>query len=238
MADEANIPELRRIPGAAKYVRAVLKVPFGLLTDRRVNGLENLPPEGPFIIVSNHLSRFDPPFGFVTVDRPALTAFAADTYRRRLIFRLFLESVGVIWVNRGHTDRATMKATLAALKQGAICGIAPEGTRSPTGALIKGKTGAAYLALRANVPLVPAAFANTERLGAALLRLRRIPITLTFGQPFTLPAIPDKSLSDRLEICTDEIMCRIAALLPEDYRGVYAGHPRLKELLTPSENHA
>jgi 1-acyl-sn-glycerol-3-phosphate acyltransferase len=219
-------------------VRAALRVPFALLTQRRVDGLENLPPEGPFIIVSNHLSRFDPPFGFISVVRPTLTAFAADTYRRRLFFRLFLESVGVIWVSRGRTDRATMKATLAALKQGAIFGIAPEGTRSPTGGLIKGKSGAAFLALRAGAPLVPAAFTNTEKLGPALLRLRRIPITLTFGQPFSLPPIPDKSLSDRLEICTDEIMCRIAALLPEEYRGVYADHPRLKQLLAPSEYHA
>ncbi|MBI3761402.1 MAG: 1-acyl-sn-glycerol-3-phosphate acyltransferase [Chloroflexi bacterium] len=232
MADETNdIPELRRITGAAKYVRATLKVVFWFITDRRVYGLENLPPDGPFIIVSNHLSRFDPPLGFVSVDRPTLTGFAGDTYRRHLYSRLFLEAAGVIWVNRGHTDRATMRAALNALKQGAILGIAPEGTRSPTGALIKGKTGAAFLASRADVPLVPAAITNTEKLGAAMKRLRRIPITLTFGQPFTLSPLADIPGSQRLEIWTDEIMCRLAAHLPENYRGVYAEHPRLKELL-------
>jgi 1-acyl-sn-glycerol-3-phosphate acyltransferase len=230
-ASAPAIPELRRIPGAAKYVRAFLRVLFFLFTDRRVVGLENLPAEGPFIIVSNHLSRFDPPFGFVSVDRPSLAGFAADTYRRRPFFRLFLESAGVIWVNRGQTDRATLKAALAALKQGAILGIAPEGTRSPTGALLQGKPGAAYLAQRANVPIVPAAMANTENLGDALLRLKRIRITLTFGQPFCLPPLPGLSQGERLDRYTEEIMCRIAALLPEKYRGVYAGHPRLLELL-------
>ena len=238
MAENNHIPELRRIPGAAKYVRAVLKVPFALLTQWRVIGLENVPSQGPAIIVSNHLSRFDAPFGFVALDRPTLTGFAADTYRRRLFFRLFLESAGVIWVNRGQTDRATIKAAVAALKQGTILGIAPEGTRSQTGALIEGKPGAAYLAQRANVPLVPCAFMNTENLGAALRRLRRLPISLTFGQQFTLPALPDRSQSERLEIYTDEIMCRIAALLPERYRGVYANHPRVRELQAPAVNPA
>ena len=103
-------------------------------------------PTGPSSSPSNHLSRFDPPFGFLTVDRPELTGFAGDTYRKRFFTRLFLESASVVWVNWGHTDRATVKAALAVLKEGAILGIAPEGTRSPTGALIKGKTGAAYLA--------------------------------------------------------------------------------------------
>ncbi len=225
------IPELRRIPGAGKYVRAALKVLFFLLTDCRLGGLEHIPAEGPCLLVTNHLSRFDPGLGFMAVDRPTLTGFAADTYRRYLFTRLFLESAGVIWVNRGHTDRATMKAALAVLKQGAFLGVAPEGMRSPTGALLQGKPGAAYLAQRANVMLVPGAFANTENLGAALMRLRRLRITLTFGPPFSLPPLPGLSQSQRLDRYTDEIMCRIAALLPEQYRGVYADHPRLRELL-------
>jgi 1-acyl-sn-glycerol-3-phosphate acyltransferase len=231
IAEATPIPELRRIPGAAKYVRAVLRVLFFLVTDRRVIGLENLPAAGPFIIASNHLSRFDPPLGFLSVDRPTLTGFAADTYRRRALFRLFLESAGVIWVSRGQTDRATLKAALAALKQGAILGIAPEGTRSPTGALIQGKTGTAYLAARSDVPIVPAAVTNTENMGAALLRFKRIPITLAFGPAFRLPPLPGLSHGERLDRYTDEIMCRIAVLLPEKYRGVYVDHPRLRELL-------
>ena len=212
-------------------MRAALRVLFFLLTDCRLNGLENLPAEGPCLITTNHLSRFDAALGFLAVDRSTLTGFAGDTYRRRLFFRLFLESAGVIWVSRGHTDRATLKAALAALQQGAILGIAPEGTRSPTGGLIQGKPGAAYLAQRANVPIVPCAITNTENIGAALLRLRRQPISLTFGPPFHLPPLPGLGQSQRLDRYTDEIMCRIAALLPEKYWGVYADHPRLIELL-------
>jgi 1-acyl-sn-glycerol-3-phosphate acyltransferase len=226
-----TIPELRRIPGAARYARALVRFICFFMARVRVFGLENLPERGPFIIASNHLSRFDPPIGFMVVDRPELTGFAGDTYRKRLIFRLFLESAGVIWVNRGHTDRATMKAALAALKQGAILGIAPEGTRSQTGALIQGKTGAAFLAARADVPIAPAALTGTEKMAASIMRLRRQLVTLTFGKPFRLEPLPGLSNSERLDRHTAEIMCRIAALLPPEYRGVYADHPRLLELL-------
>jgi 1-acyl-sn-glycerol-3-phosphate acyltransferase len=231
VVEATSIPELRRIPGAAKYSRALVRFLFWLLADARIYGLENLPADPPFMIASNHLSRFDPPLGFMAVDRPTLTGFAADTYRKNFFTRVFLESAGVIWVNRGHTDRATMKAALSALKQGAILGIAPEGMRSLTGALIKGKTGAAFLASHANVPIVPAGLTDTENMGEALKRLRRITVTLTFGKPFRLPPLPGLSNSERLDRHTDEIMCRIAALVPEKYRGVYAEHPRLRELL-------
>ena len=81
------------------------------------------------------------------------------------------------------------------------------------------------------MPIVPAALTNTENIGAALLRLRRIRITLSFGRPFRLPPLPGLSNSERLARHTEEIMCRIAMLLPEKYRGVYADHPRLRELL-------
>ena len=92
----STIPELRRIPGAAKYVRAALRPIWWLITDSLIAGAENIPPTGPCLIVANHLSRLDAPFGFIAADRPSLTGFAANTYRRQLIPRLFLEAAGVI----------------------------------------------------------------------------------------------------------------------------------------------
>jgi 1-acyl-sn-glycerol-3-phosphate acyltransferase len=85
----------------------------------------------------------------------------------------------------------------------------------------------------ADVPIVPVAVTNTQQLGAAMLRWDRIPLTVTFGKPYKLPPAPHGRLNEaHLEFCTTEIMCRIAALLPPEYRGVYAGHPRVAELLT------
>lgn len=205
---------------------------YGVFATVEVQGLEHLPPGG-VIITTNHNSRFDPPLIFCTLPQRKMTLFNADTYRRNPLIRWILELVDVIWVNRGATSPSTIKAALQALRSGRVLGIAPEGTRSTTGALIEGKTGAAFLALAAGVPIVPCALTGTERLGWAIRHLRRIPLTVTYGPAFYLAPPGERVRKDeqRLEAATTEIMCRLAALLPPAFRGVYADHPRVGELL-------
>jgi 1-acyl-sn-glycerol-3-phosphate acyltransferase len=124
------------------------------------------------------------------------------------------------------------------MEQDNILVIAPEGTRSRTGALIEAKPGVSYLATKLNRPIVPVAITGTEDrvLFSHLKKLRRAPITLTAGPAFTLPPLPRENRDEVLKQYTDEIMCRIAAILPERYHGVYANHPRLKELLNQFEH--
>jgi 1-acyl-sn-glycerol-3-phosphate acyltransferase len=217
-------------PPAVATLQATFRFLFNFFADLQVHGEENLPPDGGFMMCMNHLSRFDPPLGFVLLGRRRMTAFVADTYRAHWFFRRVLQSVDVIWVHRGAIGPSTLKAAIQALHAGRVLGVAPEGTRSPTHALQFGKTGAAALAVAASVPIVPLAVTNTEHLGENMKRLRRIPITATFGQAFTLPAISRGERAAKLEAYTTEIMCRIAALLPTKYHGVYAGHPRIAEL--------
>jgi 1-acyl-sn-glycerol-3-phosphate acyltransferase len=114
---------------------------------------------------------------------------------------------------------------------GNVFGMTPEGTRSKTGALIKAKTGVAYLADRAEVPIVPVAITGTELIMHNLRRLRRPHVTVRVGEIIQLPRIQTNERSADLRRHTDEIMCRIAAMLPPGYRGFYADHPRLKALL-------
>lgn len=213
-------------------LRATFRFLFHLFADVQVRELAPL-PEGGCILCANHLSRFDAPLVFCLLRGRAVTAFAADTYRSNPFFRTVVECVDTIWVHRGAIGPSTLKAALQALRQGRVLGVAPEGTRSPTRALQVGRTGAAALASAANVPIVPIAITNTENLGASLLRpwRGRLPITLTFGVPFRLPDSVSGTRADKLEAYTTEIMCRIAALLPSQYHGAYAGHPRLLELL-------
>lgn len=94
--------------------------------------------------------------------------------------------------------------------------------------------GASYLAARAGFPILPVALTGTDgkTIFGNLKRLRRSHITVTGGTAFTLPPLPARDRDAALQQYTDEIMCHIAALLPEAMRGVYAGHPRLKELLS------
>jgi 1-acyl-sn-glycerol-3-phosphate acyltransferase len=108
-------------------------------------------------------------------------------------------------------------------------GIAPEGTRSPNHALQEGKTGAAYLATRARAPILPVGVWGVEKIKDSLRRARREPVTISYGPVYRLPDDP-RAKGDALAAYTTEIMCRIAALLPEQYRGVYAGNPRVREL--------
>jgi 1-acyl-sn-glycerol-3-phosphate acyltransferase len=95
----------------------------------------------------------------------------------------------------------------------------------------------AFLALSAGVPVVPVAITGTEKLAHALPRLRRVPLSITYGEPVWLGAPGQRERADqaRLEAATTEIMCRLAALLPPEYRGVYAGHPRVQELLAKDD---
>jgi 1-acyl-sn-glycerol-3-phosphate acyltransferase len=122
---------------------------------------------------------------------------------------------------------------IALMEDGKCLVIAPEGTRSRTGALIEGKPGVTYLAARSGFPVFPVAITGTEDkvvLGN-LKRFRKSDITLTAGDPFVIPPLTPKDRDAALQKYTDEIMCRMAALLPERYRGVYADHSRLRELL-------
>ncbi len=215
-----------------RVLRWIFNALFALLTTRRVEGRENLPPQGPYILAVNHLSLFDVPFVYGLLGGEHMVGWAAEKYERHPLFGPILRAGGGIFIQRGKVDRRALLAGMEALRRGKVFGLAPEGTRSPTGALIRGKVGVAYLAHQADVPVVPAAIIGTERLGRDLLRLRRPRLTLRIGKPFRLPPLQtDKPTAAMLRRDVDEIMCRIAALLPPEYRGVYADHPRLQALL-------
>ena len=207
----------------AVIARAYLRV--------RLEDRERLPP-GPAIYCFNHLSWFDPPMIFVQFPHRKVTVFNADTYKSNPIFKYIMTGVDLIWVARGTTSPSTIKYGIRALKAGSMLGIAPEGTRSKTHALQQGKTGAVYLAYAAGVPLIPIAITNTDKVASSLKKLKRTTMTVTFGKPMIF-GVPGQKRPDaeQLEKDTTEVMCRIAAMLPPEYRGFYANHPRVQELL-------
>ena len=157
----------------------------------------------------------------------------AEKSRRFAILRWLVKSLDGIWVDRFNADFAAMRNVLERLRKGGALIIAPEGTRSPTGELLEGRAGASYLAAKLGIPVLPVALTGTEdkQVMKNLRKLKRIPVTIRVGEPFTLPPVGKLERDFVLQQYTDEIMCRIAALLPPAHRGVYANHPRLKELL-------
>jgi 1-acyl-sn-glycerol-3-phosphate acyltransferase len=220
-----------------KMLRAIVWFLFRLLSRPDVRGLEQVPPTGAFLFATNHIGMLEVPLIYVLVARDDLSALVADKHRKNPLLRLLVNLVNGIWINRESADIRALKETLAYLQEGGAVGIAPEGTRSSTHALIPAKTGVAYLADKAGVPIVPVGVSESEarKVFSAWLRLRRPVIRVRFGAPFVLPPVNRRQREQDLQRNTDEIMCRIAILLPEAYRGVYAGHPRLQELLAEEQ---
>jgi 1-acyl-sn-glycerol-3-phosphate acyltransferase len=213
-------------------LRAIVNRLIRLFSRPEFIGTENIPKEGGVIIATNHLSRLDTMLLWICPsEREDITALVADKYQKYPLFKWILDVGGIIWLDRENADFGAMRAAVAALKRGVSLGIAPEGTRSVDTGLLEGKPGTALVALKAGVPIVPVGIAGTENVFKRMLTLQFPRLTLRYGQPFTLPPLERDRRDQQLKECTDEIMCRIAAQLPERYHGFYKDHPRLKELL-------
>jgi 1-acyl-sn-glycerol-3-phosphate acyltransferase len=201
-----------------------------------VRGVENMATSGGAIVALSHSTYFDAPLAFTLMKGRRPTVFSADKYRHHWFFRPILEGGNCIWVNREAPAPATIKVAVRALREGALLGMAPEGRRSRTGQLLPGKTGVAYLAITAGVPVIPLALAHLNQIIPHLKRLRRARVVATVCPPLTFtPANPNgRATQAEIETFTTEIMCQLAAHLPEEQRGAYAGHPRVMELLGAS----
>lgn len=203
------------------------------LTQFQVFNAELIPPEGGLLMTSNHLSRLDIPFLMAITERTDLVAIVAKKYQRKPFFKWALEKIGaIVWMDRQSTDFTALRQVLDHLRRSEVVGIAPEGTRSSESVgLLEGKEGSAVLASRASVPILPVGIYGTEKINAYWMKLRRPPVTVRIGAPYHLPPIDMDNRQAWLSRSTDEIMCRIAVLLPPEYRGFYAEHPRLHEIL-------
>ena len=224
------------MPARIAKLRALGRLILRLTATVQKDGTEHIPRTGACILTMNHLGAFDIPLVGVYVPRNDAAFLAADKYKKRFFTRWLIELMGGIWVNRQDADRQALRAAREALKMGYILGIAPEGTRSPTGSLIEGKQGAAYLAALADAPVLPVAITGPESAFRRLASLRKARLVVRFGPLYRLPPLDRENREISLQRNTDEIMCRIGALLPATYRGVYADHPRLAELLGESES--
>ena len=214
-------------------IRWLIRLLFNVAARVEAKGYEYLPKEGSFVIATNHLGMVDAPCAFYALDRWDMFVLVGEKWEKVAIFRWLGKYFNFIFIDRFNPDIKSLRKAISLMEKDNILVIAPEGTRSRVGSLIEAKPGVSYLATRLNRPILPVAITGTEdeALFGNLKKLRRAHITLTAGPTFTLPPLPRENRDEVLKQYTDEIMCRIAALLPEKYRGVYANHPRLKELL-------
>lgn len=216
--------------GLYGFMRRGIGFLLHLFAEVHIEGVERLPAEGALLPVSNHLSYMDPLLVLIAIPR-RMRAFAARKYRANLFLRWWFDSMGCIWVRQAEADPHALRAALEFLHAGGALGLSPEGTRSKTThALGRARSGVAYLASRSGASILPIAVWGTETLLRDVLHLRRGKLHLRIGPPFRLE-IPPHTKGAPLDDATDDIMCAIAALLPPQYRGVYADHPRLAQWL-------
>ena len=214
-----NRPPRHTTPRKQRALKYALLTLLKAVARTDLQGLENI-PASPCVIVVNHLSSFDTLTGIAAGPIRQATTFAAIEHRADPVGGWILDQLGVIWVRRGEADRDAIKIALDEIKSGTLMAMSIEGTRSRTGGLQPGKTDPAFLASRTHVPLLPGAIWGTEKIISNLKRLRRSEVHLRIGQPFPPPE--GRANTGQLEEYTDQVMLRIAAMLPPEYRGVYA----------------
>jgi cytidylate kinase len=219
LIEERNAPMSFKRRFLIGTFRGLLRV----LAHYEVSGQENLPAGGPLLVVFNHIGHLDGPLVMASVPWEMEAIGLSDLHEVPVTGQL-MRLYGVITVHRDAYDREVLRLALGVLSEGKILALAPEARISPSCTLEQGRKGAAYLALRSGVPVLPIGLTGTETVLTDLPRLRRPRLRVNIGAPFHLqgPLARGAERRAQLEEGRSEIMRRIAALLPEKYRGVYA----------------
>ena len=204
-----------------RILKLLCRVVVFACTRMTITGLENYPRYTPALVVINHLG--DPDAVLLLAALPDFPEMIGKIeLRDSPVLRLLAGLIGVIWVHRGQPDRGAISAVLEAFRHGRKTIIAPEGRESVSGALEVGADGAAFLALKSGVLVVPVTMTGSEfrRIENNLKKMRRTPVTIRVGQPFVLSL--NGRRQDTLQEGTRIIMESLARQLPPEYRGVYA----------------
>jgi 1-acyl-sn-glycerol-3-phosphate acyltransferase len=219
-------------PRSQRLVQSIVRFLVNLIADVEISGWEYLPPAGALVVATNHIGIIDIVMFHYALDRFDMFIPVAEKWEERAWIRWLGRQLNFLFVDRYNPDLKALRKMINLMEQGNALVIAPEGTRSRTGGLIEGKPGAAFLAARSGFPVLPIAITGTEDkvILGNLKRLHRSHFTLTAGPTFIIPPLPKQGRDAALQAATDEIMCHIAVILPPRYRGVYADHPRLREL--------
>lgn len=178
----------------------------------KVYGQEFVPKLGPALVVSNHASYFDPPFLSCAMARPVAFMAKEELFAVPMLGQA-IRLYGAYPVKRGSGDRGALRAALNALEDGWLVGIFLEGTRTQDGRVDDPKLGAAMIAAKAQVPLIPVGLIGVEQIFSAGSKFPRpMPLTIRIG-----PAIapPQRSKRQELETVTRTCQERIHDLLAQ-----------------------
>jgi 1-acyl-sn-glycerol-3-phosphate acyltransferase len=204
-----------RFPLLYRTLRAGVRAALLRWFDLRVEGLQHLPPDGPYIVAANHHNYLDGVVLAASLPGPIAFIVMPRVWRATPLHPPFHRHIGSIPINLERPDIGALRRALAHLDDGGVVGIFPEGPFSVRGRLERGLPGVALLALKSGVPVVPAALDGTYQ---ALHRRRfyvprAVPLRVRFGPPRRFSQDGTRARDARLGV-TERIMTDIAALLP------------------------
>ena len=204
--------------GGRYFTRLVLF----LFTRWQVLGREHIPAEGPLIAAANHLSMADPPIMGLSINRQAMFLAKEELFRSR-VPGYIVRNYGAFPLRRGGMNRDALRFAEQWFGRGKVLIVFPEGRRAMEAQMVNAFSGAALIAVRNGVPVLPVGIYGTEKIAGRTWWLRRPAITVNIGRPFNLPSVNGKVTREQLAAFTQTIMGRIAELLPQEYRGQYRG---------------
>lgn len=212
----AEPPALLRTPKPSLTYRLVsylLVFPiYRLLFRGRTMGNSNVPMEGALVVVANHGSHLDPPLLGHALGRPVAFMAKAELFRIPVLGAV-IRACGAYPVARGASDREAIRTATDRLEQGWATGVFIDGTRQADGRVNDPQAGAALLAARAGVPLLPVAIINSHRaLGTGSKQPRLVPVHIRIGTPIPAPA--SRRRAD-LDLATAACQAQINALLDQ-----------------------
>lgn len=199
-----------------------LKFGFKVVCHIEAYDADKLPMRGPLILFANHTGQIEAPVLVTLLEGRPTSGWAKAEAWKNPFLRWLFNNWGVIPVRRGEADTNALRMAIQKINEGAIFGIAPEGTRSKTGQLLRGQPGAVMLALHSNAPLQPIAHWGGEKFRTNIRRMRRTHIWARVGRQFRLDAKGEKITREIRQQMVDEMMFQLAALLPAEYRGEYS----------------
>ncbi len=201
-------------------VRTWVKLLILLAIKRDIKGFEHIPRKGALILAGNHLNVGDP--SVLTGVTPRRIAWLTKQELFDIpVFGILYHLFGCIPVRRFEADLRALRRSQEALRRGLVLGMFPEGTRSGESGLGQGEPGTALIAMRTNAPILPVAIWGTEGIKLPRDFFRRTEVHIRYGELFYLPR-PERLTKEAVEEGTEIIMRRIAELLPQRYRGIYA----------------
>ena len=215
-----------------KIVVAIVKFGTGILCRIDAPDIQKTPQQGPLIVISNHTGQLEVAVFFGLLQPRPITGWAKMEAWDNAFLNWLFNLWGLIPVRRGEGDTSALRKALKALEGGYIFGIAPEGTRNVTGKLNRAYPGAVMLATHSGAPILPIAHWGGESFLKNLRRLKRTDFHVRVGEPFRLKLEGVKITREIRQQIADEMMIRLAELLPPDYRGAYSDAVNGEKTLT------